>query len=88
MVLESPFDNDPNTPQYCRHVLHVDWMQTETGYRVEVITVRKLEYETDPFSFSEKVGRRVEGYRAERGRQHVATPGLSVCIGGRAKLPC
>jgi hypothetical protein len=30
-------------------------LQSETGYRVEVITVRKLEYETDPFTFSEKV---------------------------------
>ena len=30
-------------------------MQTETGYRVEVVTVRKLEFEQDSFAFGDKV---------------------------------
>lgn len=30
-------------------------MQTETGYRVEVVTVRKLEFETDSFAFGDKI---------------------------------
>ncbi|KAJ9510181.1 hypothetical protein QJQ45_015653 [Haematococcus lacustris] len=30
-------------------------VQESTGYRVEVITVRKLEYETDAFAFSDKL---------------------------------
>jgi hypothetical protein len=29
--------------------------QTVTGYRVEVVTVRKLEFETDAFAFADKV---------------------------------
>lgn len=29
--------------------------QTTTGYRVEVVTVRKLEFETDAFAFADKV---------------------------------
>jgi hypothetical protein len=34
----------------------VSRMQIETGYRVEVVTVRKLEFETDAFAFADKVG--------------------------------
>lgn len=30
-------------------------LQTTTGYRVEVVTVRKLEFETDAFAFADKV---------------------------------
>lgn len=30
-------------------------LQTVTGYRVEVVTVRKLEFETDAFAFADKV---------------------------------
>jgi hypothetical protein len=30
--------------------------QIETGYRLEVVTVRKLEFETDAFAFADKVG--------------------------------
>ncbi|KAG2499945.1 hypothetical protein HYH03_002232 [Edaphochlamys debaryana] len=30
-------------------------LEIETGYRVEVVTVRKLEFETDAFAFAEKV---------------------------------
>lgn len=30
-------------------------VQTNTGYRVEVATVRKLEFEADAFAFGEKV---------------------------------
>lgn len=30
-------------------------LQTETGYRVEVVTVRKLEFETDSFAFGDKI---------------------------------
>ena len=29
--------------------------KTETGYRIEVVTVRKLEFETDAFAFADKV---------------------------------
>lgn len=29
--------------------------QIETGYRLEVVTVRKLEFETDAFAFADKV---------------------------------
>lgn len=29
--------------------------QAKTGYRVEVLTLRKLEYETDAFAFIDKV---------------------------------
>lgn len=31
-------------------------LQTTSGYRVEVVTVRKLEFETDAFAFADKVG--------------------------------
>lgn len=30
-------------------------MQTETGYRLEVVTVRKLEFESDAFAFGDKI---------------------------------
>jgi hypothetical protein len=30
-------------------------LQTTTGYRLEVVTVRKLEFETDAFAFADKV---------------------------------
>lgn len=30
-------------------------VQINTGYRVEVVTVRKLEFETDSFAFADKV---------------------------------
>ena len=30
-------------------------VQTDTGYRLEVITVRKLEFETDAFAFGDKL---------------------------------
>lgn len=30
-------------------------MQIETGYRVEVVTLRKLEFENDPFAFGDKL---------------------------------
>lgn len=30
-------------------------LETETGYRVEVVTVRKLEFETDSFAFGDKI---------------------------------
>jgi hypothetical protein len=30
-------------------------LQTTTGYRIEVVTVRKLEFETDAFAFADKV---------------------------------
>lgn len=30
-------------------------MQTETGYRLEAVTVRKLEFENDAFAFGDKV---------------------------------
>jgi len=30
-------------------------LQTVTGYRLEVVTVRKLEFETDAFAFADKV---------------------------------
>jgi len=30
-------------------------LQTETGYRLEVVTVRKLEFETDSFAFGDKI---------------------------------
>lgn len=29
--------------------------QTTTGYRIEVVTVRKLEFETDAYAFGDKV---------------------------------
>lgn len=31
------------------------WLQTTSGYRVNVVTVRKLEFETDAFAFADKV---------------------------------
>jgi len=37
-------------------LLRVMPSQTTTGYRVEVVTVRKLEFETDAFAFADKVG--------------------------------
>ena len=30
-------------------------LQTETGYRLEVVTVRKLEFEADAFAFGDKI---------------------------------
>ena len=30
-------------------------MQTETGYRLEAVTTRKLEFENDAFAFGDKV---------------------------------
>ena len=30
-------------------------LQIDTGYRVEVITLRKLEFENDPFAFGDKL---------------------------------
>lgn len=30
-------------------------LETTTGYRVEVVTVRKLEFETDAYAFADKV---------------------------------
>lgn len=33
-------------------------LQIQTGYRIEVVTVRKLEFETDAFAFADKVIRR------------------------------
>jgi len=30
-------------------------LQTTSGYRLEVVTVRKLEFETDAFAFADKV---------------------------------
>lgn len=36
--------------------LGVPLLQESTGYRVEVMTVRKLEFETDAFAFADRVG--------------------------------
>lgn len=30
-------------------------LQTETGYRLEIVTVRKLEFEADAFAFGDKL---------------------------------
>lgn len=39
-------------------------VQTTTGYRVEVVTVRKLEFETDAFAFGDKVGNSFRHHRS------------------------
>lgn len=31
------------------------WVQIETGYRLQVVTVRKLEFENDAFGFADKI---------------------------------
>lgn len=60
-------------------------MQTETGYRLEVVTVRKLEFETDGFAFGDKVLARWYPDKAEadkKGILIVVTTGKDGAITG------
>lgn len=64
-------------------------LETETGYRLEVVTVRKLEFETDAFAFGDKV---LETWypTAEQGSQKglllVVTSGKEGAISGGANF--
>ena len=60
-------------------------MQTETGYRLEVVTVRKLEFETDGFAFGDKILARWYPDKAEaekKGIMIVITTGKDGAITG------
>ena len=60
-------------------------MQTETGYRLEVVTVRKLEFETDGFAFGDKILARWYPDKAEadkKGIMIVVTTGKDGAITG------
>jgi len=60
-------------------------LETETGYRLEVVTVRKLEFETDGFAFGDKILARWYPDKAEadkKGIMIVVTTGKDGAITG------
>ena len=45
----------PNSCAACLRSSVPAWLQEATGYRLEVATVRRLEYENDTFAFGDKL---------------------------------